>query len=593
MIKFRILDLFSGAGGFSYGLDSLNEFETLIATDFNESALNTFKRNIPKAETILGDITKREVKEQIINKANELKINMIIGGPPCQGFSNKGKKKGLDDPRNFLFLEYLDIVEKVSPELFIIENVKTMLTAVKGYFIDQIVKKIELMGYKISYGVLNAKDFGIPQSRPRAIIIAHKEMAVPLPPPNGISVTVRDAISDLAYLNSADGDYESQYINNAQSEYQKLMRKGSLKLFNHIATKHSVDVINKLNLIPPECGKEYLSEELKGNQKFNTTWGRLKWNTTSSTIDTRFDTPSNGTNTHPELNRAITPREAARLQSFPDKFIFTGSKTEICKQIGNAVPPLLAKAIGLEILRQLKPSSIIGSNYQIHNANSYEIINDLISNNLKVDHIITDPPYNISKPNNFSTLASAKRQGIDFGKWDIDFDLVSWIKPYMSLLNKNGSAIIFCSYRYLSFIINELEKSSMVVKDIIKWVKTNPMPRNVDRRYVQDTEFAIWAVKSNSKWIFNKPASKSYLRANFETPVVSGKEKVSHPTQKSLKLMEEIIKIHTNKNELILDPFMGSGTTGIASLKLKRKFIGIELDEKFFDIASKRISDVE
>ncbi|TKA59639.1 Type II restriction modification system cytosine-5 DNA methyltransferase [Mycoplasmopsis bovis 8790] len=593
VIRFRILDLFSGAGGFSYGLDSLEEFETLIATDFNKSALNTFKHNIPKADIILGDITKSEVKEQIINKANELKINMIIGGPPCQGFSNKGKKQGIDDPRNFLFLEYLDIVEKVSPELFIIENVKTMLTAVKGYFIDQIVKKIEMMGYKISYGVLNAKDFGVPQNRARAIIIAHKEKTISLPHSNGISATVKDAISDLAYLNSADGDYEGQYINNAQSEYQKLMRKGSLKLFNHIATKHSADVIKKLNLIPAECGKEYLSEELKGRQKFNTTWGRLKWDSTSPTIDTRFDTPSNGTNTHPELNRAITPREAARLQSFPDKFIFTGSKTEICKQIGNAVPPLLAKAIGLEIIRQLKPSTIIGTNYQIHNANSFEIINDLISNNLKVDHIITDPPYNISQPNNFSTLNSAKRQGIDFGKWDIDFDLISWIKPFMSLLNKNGSAIIFCSYRYLSFIINELENSSMIVKDVIKWIKTNPMPRNVDRRYVQDTEFAIWAVKSNSKWVFNKPTSKSYLRASFETSVVSGREKVSHPTQKSLKLMEEIIKIHTNKDDLILDPFMGSGTTGVASLKLKRKFIGIELDKNFFDIASKRINDVE
>ncbi|WNA91353.1 DNA cytosine methyltransferase [Mycoplasmopsis bovis] len=103
VIRFRILDLFSGAGGFSYGLDSLEEFETLIATDFNKSALNTFKHNIPKADIILGDITKSEVKEQIINKANELKINMIIGGPPCQGFSNKGKKQGLDDPRNFYF----------------------------------------------------------------------------------------------------------------------------------------------------------------------------------------------------------------------------------------------------------------------------------------------------------------------------------------------------------------------------------------------------------------------------------------------------------------------------------------------------------
>jgi DNA (cytosine-5)-methyltransferase 1/site-specific DNA-methyltransferase (adenine-specific) len=132
----------------------------------------------------------------------------------------------------------------------------------------------------------------------------------------------------------------------------------------------------------------------------------------------------------------------------------------------------------------------------------------------------------------------------------------------------------------------------MIVKDIIIWKKTNPMPRNIDRRYVQDTEFAVWAVKKNSKWIFNKPDSKPYLRSCYETPTVSGKERTSHPTQKSLKLMEEIIKIHTNKNDVILDPFMGSGSTGVAALKNDRKFIGIELEKEYFDITIKRIEEI-
>lgn len=115
------------------------------------------------------------------------------------------------------------------------------------------------------------------------------------------------------------------------------------------------------------------------------------------------------------------------------------------------------------------------------------------------------------------------------------------------------------------------------------------MPRNVNRRYVQDTEFAIWAVKKNAKWIFNKKSDLPYLRSTFETAVVSGKEKNGHPTQKSLKLMEELINIHTKENEIILDPFMGSGTTGVAALKNKRKFIGIEIDNKYYEIAKERL----
>ena len=130
------------------------------------------------------------------------------------------------------------------------------------------------------------------------------------------------------------------------------MRKNSKNLYNHKATNHSEIALNKLSMIKAECGKECLPKELLGKQLFSTTWGRLKWNDLSPTIDTRFDTPSNGTNSHPELNRAITPREAARLQSFDDNFIFYGKKKDICKQIGNAVPPLMAKAIADTIWEQ-------------------------------------------------------------------------------------------------------------------------------------------------------------------------------------------------------------------------------------------------
>lgn len=352
MKKYIMLDLFCGAGGFSYGMHKNGNIDTALAVDFNASATNTFKQNMPSTEVITGDITKPEVRQEIIEKSRAAGVNMIIGGPPCQGFAMKGKKLGLEDPRNFLFLEYLKIVEKLQPEVFVIENVKRLLTSSNGWFKDEIMGYINNLDYNVEYGVLNALDFGVPQSRERAIFICSKNKVIPLPEPTKHITTVRDAISDLAYLNSGQGEFEQEYLFNDYSDYQKLMRTSSRKLYNHKATNHSEIALKKLSLIPPEKGKEYLPEDMRGKQQYDTTWCRLVWDTFSPTIDTRFDTPSNGTNSHPELNRAITPREAARLQSFDDNFIFYGTKSEICKQIGNAVPPLLAKAIADQICKE-------------------------------------------------------------------------------------------------------------------------------------------------------------------------------------------------------------------------------------------------
>ena len=347
--EFRILDLFCGAGGFSYGMHRNQHFKTVVALDFNEKAADTFKKNMPEAEVVVGDITDIIIKNDIIKKSKANKVNMIIGGPPCQGFSMKGKKLGLEDPRNYLFLEYLKIVEEVQPEVFVIENVKSLLSTAGGWFRDEILAYIEKLGYSVSYGILNAKRFGVPQARERAIFICSKSRNIPLPIGTEDVVTVRDAISDLAYLESSEGEFELVYSTEAQSDYQKMMRANSKKLYNHKASAHSELALQKLAMIPAEKGKEYLPEEMWGKQKFNTTWGRLVWDTVSPTIDTRFDTPSNGTNSHPVLNRAITPREAARIQSFDDNFIFYGSKFYIRSQIGNAVPPLMAEAIANEI----------------------------------------------------------------------------------------------------------------------------------------------------------------------------------------------------------------------------------------------------
>ena len=354
MAKYRILDLFCGAGGFSYGMDKNPNFETLIALDNDKYAGETFKKNMPYVDVIIGDITDETTKTSIIEKAKKLDINMVIGGPPCQGYSMKGKKLGLKDPRNFLFREYLSFVEILKPDVFVIENVKGLLSASNGWFKDEIVKAIGELGYVVEYGVLNASDYGVPQARERAIFICSKHNRVKLPEKTvDRIVTVKDAISDLSYLESGQGEYEQEYSLPISSDYQKQMRKGSKKLYNHMASNHKQVAIDKLKMIPPEKGKECLPDELLGKQKFKTTWGRLKWDEVSPTIDTRCDAASNGKNNHPSLHRAITPREAARIQSFDDSFVFYGSKVHIRKQIGNAVPPLLAKAIADKIDRTL------------------------------------------------------------------------------------------------------------------------------------------------------------------------------------------------------------------------------------------------
>lgn len=363
-MDFKILDLFCGAGGFSYGMHKNPHFKTVVALDNDEKASLTFKNNMPETEVVVGDITVETVKQDIIALSRQKGVNMIIGGPPCQGYSAKGKKLGLKDPRNFLFREYLNIVKELQPSVFVIENVKGLLLTTNGWFKDEILRAIRNLGYFVEVGILNAMDFGVPQSRERAIFICSKDIPIHLPVANKEYLktingktsftTVRDAIGDLTYLNSGEGTFEQNYITKPLCKYQKLMRCGSEKLYNHKASDHKQVAIDKLKMIPPEHGKESLPAELHGKQKFKTTWGRLKWNEVSPTIDTRFDAASNGTNNHPFLNRAITPREAGRIQSFDDKFVFYGSKVYIRKQIGNAVPPLLAKAIADQIYNEYK-----------------------------------------------------------------------------------------------------------------------------------------------------------------------------------------------------------------------------------------------
>ncbi|WQX52246.1 DNA cytosine methyltransferase [Helicobacter pylori] len=362
--------------------------------------------------------TKEKILKQIgfySKKFGNDRVDLVIATPPCQGMSVANHKKKNDEiKRNSLVVESIDLIKQIKPRFFILENVPSFYKTGcidKNDNLLEIGSMIEqnLSGdYTLYDEVINFKNFGANSSRTRTLVIGVckefkdfisaleffpdfkqektlKEVIGSLKPlawgeydsadfyhsfrtypkhmqewikdlKEGQSAfeNVQDAISDLAYLCSNEGAFESDYLNPVQSNYQALMRKDSPKLYNHQATNHSQAALEKLKLINKEQGKECLPKNLHGKQQFKSTWGCLNWNKISPTIDTRFDTPSNGTNSHPKLHRSITPREAARIQSFSDTYIFYGNKTSVCKQIGNAVPSLLALALGKAILKSAR-----------------------------------------------------------------------------------------------------------------------------------------------------------------------------------------------------------------------------------------------
>lgn len=209
----------------------------------------------------------------------------------------------------------------------------------------------------------------------------------------------------------------------------------------------------------------------------------------------------------------------------------------------------------------------------------------MINQKFQVDAIVTDPPYNVSRKNNFKSIG---RNGIDFGNWDKGFDQLQWLDNIDKILNKNASIIIFNDWKNLGMIANKLESKGFSIKDIIRWVKKNPMPRNVNRRYVTDFEFAIWATKG--KWVFNKPKNKSYLRPEYLHSIPIGSKRI-HPTQKSENLIKDIICTHTNEGDIIFDPFSGSGEIGLCAYNLGRSFVASEIDKKYFDLSLQRFKN--
>lgn len=202
-----------------------------------------------------------------------------------------------------------------------------------------------------------------------------------------------------------------------------------------------------------------------------------------------------------------------------------------------------------------------------------------------IDLLLTDPPYNVSQRSNFHTMG---RSGVDFGEWDHDFDQTEWLRIACRKIKNGGSAVIWNDYKNIGTMREVLESEGLAVKELLMWRKSNPMPRNRDRLYVTSTEVALWAVKGRG-WTFNRQR-ENYENAIFEYPTVNHKKRI-HPTQKPQELWEELLSIHSNEGDVVLDCFGGSGVTAVACAKLNRNFIVTELDKAIFDASIKRLQE--
>ena len=364
----KVIDLFAGCGGFSTGFMQAG-FHVSKAVEVDVSIANTYQLNHPDANTLVADIGTIDN----LDNFSEGEADIIIGGPPCQGFSMAGARiRGgfIDDPRNYLFKHYFNIVKIVKPKIFIIENVKGILTMSKGAIFKEIVslfsdeKNFGGDKYYVHHKVVNGLDFGIPQQRERVIIIGCKNKDFGIEELFAITrknisaeqpdyfnrVSVWDAISNIP----APTDNGECFSLPAESAYQEYLSSDSKILYNNIATKHSDVVIKRMQHIKQGDNWTCLDEEI--HSIHSGAYGRLKKTGVSPTITTRFDTPSGGKFIHPVEDRTLTPREAARIQSFPDEFIFYGKKGSICKQIGNAVPPKIAYFLAILTRRLLNES---------------------------------------------------------------------------------------------------------------------------------------------------------------------------------------------------------------------------------------------
>lgn len=364
----KVIDLFAGCGGFSVGF--LQEgFSVYKAVEFDKNIAYSYQKNHPNTPVIIDDI--KNVDLSNIFKLGDADI--VIGGPPCQGFSMAGariRNGFIDDQRNYLFKHYFNIVKSVKPKAFIMENVKGITTMQGGKIFNEILTafcdKTAFNGdsYNVYHKVIKASECGIPQTRERMIIIGvlnkHVDIETVFTQAKQLMEnkvtdyfkpqTVWDAISNLADVTPNDAGIAVYEI--AQNIYQKYLQSKNNTTYNHIATNHSKKAIDRMMIIATGENFTKLDENIKSVHSGS--YGRLQKDGCAPTITTRFDTPSGGKFIHPEQNRTLTPREAARIQSFPDDYKFYGTKSSICKQIGNAVPPKISRFLAVVVKEILK-----------------------------------------------------------------------------------------------------------------------------------------------------------------------------------------------------------------------------------------------
>lgn len=357
--KFNCIELFAGSGGLGTGFEN-GGFNIIAANDIWKAAEQTYKENHPNVKYIVQDIANIDGNELLKGTGYTRKdIDVIIGGPPCQGFSTLGKRF-IDDPRNKLFKEYVRIVNDIRPKFFVMENVVGILSMGKGQVLANIIKAFNDIGYKLKYTVLNAAEYGVPQQRERAIFIGTRLNIEIMYPKKSHSIsgekgykkalTLWDAIGDLPQSSTEE---LTEYTNEPQNNYQKLMRKNSKNIKNHKPSMHNEKAKMMMNYIPTGMSVwevKDIPKELIPTSGYGNTYARLNPSEPGMTITSNFACISSSRCIHPYLNRGLTAREAARIQSYPDDYIFKGSKTDIHIQIGNSVPPILA----LEIAKTVK-----------------------------------------------------------------------------------------------------------------------------------------------------------------------------------------------------------------------------------------------
>lgn len=353
--EYTVLDLFCGAGGLSRGFIDAG-FSVKLGIDFDAMALKTFALNHDGAEAMKLDLFDLDnvdkVKQYFDNK--HYTLDVLVGGPPCQGFSLAGPRQ-IDDSRNKLYQAMVKTARIMRPKAVVLENVPGMIQLHGGLVKDKIINDFSKLGYKMGEPkILYAPDYGIPQIRKRVVFVGllESETEFEYPKPTVTPdkyVTCEQAIGDLPALKDIVGDEVQEYPCEPQSEYQALMRKGSDKIYNHRGTIHDPKTKKFIAMVPEGKNYKSLPPEYTGIYKYHEALTRYHSKKPSPTINT-----GHRSHFHYKWNRIPTVRESARLQSFSDTFVFCGNKTQQYRQVGNAVPPILGKAIALQILKWLK-----------------------------------------------------------------------------------------------------------------------------------------------------------------------------------------------------------------------------------------------